>query len=531
MLKSTNWRGVRVGAVAAVLTFGTVPGVAVGQVADESVEERLRAFEERLIEAERRAEEAEQRAREAEELLQSIREDEPRSVDQEKADELLRQTREYLDQAEERITAAEEQAVEAQKSAGRFTYHGYARSGFLTNRKLEGAQIFNEGGITPAGPTGAFIGRLGVENDTYVEAALARNFEGPEGGHGRYLVRLGDSTFNKGTFEGFPGRDGLKLNVREAFIEFSSLPTFAGTILEDSTVWVGKRFDRDNFDVHIIDSDIVFLAGTGAGIYDIYLGPDTSMNLSFYAQEFDEPENAGFNAESFIATTNFFHGPWQLMLNGIRARDNDRIDEGRGVNGFTGLFAYHAPTFYGIGDGWSKHAIQGGVGLGAEVKDVGSGFGAQSLTPDASAIRLSTYGVTRLSDNWRVFPSLLAEYSSDRFSLGDEILWASLTTRLTHEITRNFEMNYEGTYQYNDVETGGDRVTGSLYKISVAPTLKLDTAAGFFERPELRLVATYMDFSDDFRNFTVFDGFGENRGGFVGEGGGFLFGVQMETWF
>ncbi len=45
--------------------------------------------------------------------------------------------------------------------------------------------------------------------------------------------------------------------------ELGNLPDFTGP-LKHSTVWAGKRFDRDNFDIHWLDSDVVFLGGTGA---------------------------------------------------------------------------------------------------------------------------------------------------------------------------------------------------------------------------------------------------------------------------
>ncbi len=545
MLKPNRWRGLRVGATAAIVAACTTPGLAAAQEMDSALEERLRAFEQRLIEAESRAAEAEERAARAERQLDAVQTDsidsQVETIEPELARELmerLRTVEERAEEAEDTATTASDLASQSQResaalrdAADRFTFSGYARSGFLTNKDLEGAQVFNEGGITPAGPLGAFVGRLGVENDTYVEAAFRQGFDGPGGGKGSFTVRFADSTFNKATFEGFPGRDGLKLNVREAFIDMTSLPTFEGSIFEDSTFWVGKRFDRDNFDIHFIDSDFVFLSGTGAGVYDVALGGDTRANFSVYAEEFDEPAGVDFNAESFIGTANLFHGPYQLMLNGIRATDNDRIAEGRARSGFTGMAAYHGSDFFGVLDGFSKYVLQGGTGLGAEVKNIGSGFGAQNLRSEAYAVRGTLFGVGQVTENWRIGPSLMTEYSGDRFVVGDEFFWTAFNIRASREITRNFELAFEGSYQYNDVNNATDRVTGNLYKISVAPTLKLDTQAGFFNRPELRLVATYLTFDEDFETFTIGGGFGENRGGFVGEGGGFLFGVQMETWF
>ena len=76
------------------------------------------------------------------------------------------------------------------------------------------------------------------------------------------MVADGQTTYNDWT------ASSSDLNVRRAFVELGNLPTFEGPF-KGSTLWAGKRFDRDNFDIHWIDSDVVFLAGTGGGIYDV----------------------------------------------------------------------------------------------------------------------------------------------------------------------------------------------------------------------------------------------------------------------
>ena len=541
MSQFRNWRGLRSGAAVAVMSVTASAGVAMAQDSDRTVEERLQQIEQRLMEAERRAREAEARAESAEERLEAL------TADDATVTKVLDQTRSALERAE----AAEEKAAKATEVAedvrekseeeNDFNFSGYARSGYLFTDNIEGARIFNEGGLTPAGSLGAFVGRLGVENDTYVEAALTQEFEGPGGGNGDFTMRLGDSSFNKGTFEssGFPNIDGqntLKLNVREAFSALRDLPTFEGTMFEDATFWAGKRFDRDNFNIHSIDSDIVFLAGTGAGVYDVKFGEETTANFSLYAQEFGLAEQQGVNTdvESFIATANIFHGPYQVMLNGIRAAGNDDTGSRSAVseNGFNGLLAYHAGSFYGLLDGWSKHTFQGGVALGTELKDLGSGFAAQDLRKDSKAFRFATFGVGRVSDNWRIFPAWMTEYSEDVFASGDQFYWSALNFTAANEITRNFELNYDFSYHYNNLETGaGEDMTGHFFKATFAPTLKLNTKAGFFNRPELRLLASWIAFTDDMNEFSVRDGFVESGDTFVGRGGGFLLGAQMETWF
>lgn len=528
----------------------------------EAIEERLQAAEERARKAEKRARAAEARAEEFEDRLEEVTEDAAEtdtvglSSGQSQADlaEILEDTRSALEDAQTRAEAADKRArsaeaaakeastvanqvKEANAEADDFNFSGYARSGYLFGDDIEGVRVFNEGGMTPAGRLGAFEGRLGVENDTYVEAALTQDFDGPDGGDGSFTIRLADSTFNKGTFE----FDGInrgpvnKFNVREAFSSLSNLPTFAGTAFEDATFWAGKRFDRDNFNIHPIDSDIVFLAGTGAGVYDVSLGEATTANFSVYAQEFGDPADQGIpdSIESYIGTANIFHGPYQLMINGIKATNNDKGDgqEGQAETGGNALFAYHGDSFYGNWNGWSKHSIQFGAGLGAEVKNVGSGFGAQDQSKDARALRVATFGKTDLNENWRFFPALMAEYSWDRFQKGDEFFWSTLNVSLAREITRNFEINFDGSWIYNDLDNGTDQMNGHFYKLTVAPTLKLDTDAGFFNRPELRLLATYVESTEEMRTFSIANGFDAERDDFIGQGGGFLFGAQMETWF
>lgn len=569
-----------------VLALGP-PGPATAQDSSD-MKEWMRRMEARIAAAEERAAEADERARNAERELASLRAEgerggagsatlrelslaleqltgvaapesvQPAQALAEQVDNLLRDANEQIAlvqenaaQAEARAETADERATTALESAERFSFSGYTRSGWLRNGDGDAVQIFNQGGLTPAGPAGAFTGRLGVENDTYIEAALAHHFEGVEGGEGRFLVRLANSTFNNSTFD-FESA----FAVREAFAEISSLPSLAGTAFEESTFWAGQRFDRDNFNVHSLDSDVVFLAGTGIGVYDVKLGEETTANFSLYSNSFDSvffEQELGIinrvgdgelirNVESLYATANFFHGPFQVMVNGIHAMDND-LGAQRATSGANALVAFHQPSFYGRRDGWAKHTIQSGAGLGADVRSIGSGFTAQALTEDAFTVRIASFGATDIGERWRFMPVLMSEMSEDRFNLGDEIFFATLNLTVAREITENFEINFDATYQYNDVSTptgpdSRDRATGDYHKLTFAPTLKLDTAAGFFERPELRLLVSYVDFTDDFATFRLTGtdpaerGFGLPFADFLGTGGDeFLIGIQMETWF
>ncbi|OSM49833.1 hypothetical protein WH06_25645, partial [Aeromonas salmonicida subsp. salmonicida] len=53
-------------------------------------------------------------------------------------------------------------------------------------------------------------------------------------------------------------------------------------------------------------------------------------------------------------------------------------------------------------------------------------------------------------------------------------------------------------------------------------------AAGFFERPELRVFASWMDWSSELDSYASDDAMGQSN---FTAGGEWNFGVQMETWF
>ncbi|WP_170835360.1 carbohydrate porin, partial [Escherichia coli] len=116
--------------------------------------------------------------------------------------------------------------------------------------------------------------------------------------------------------------------------------------------------------------------------------------------------------------------------------------------------------------------------------------------------------------------AILAQSSKDRYVKGDSYEWVTFNTRLIKEVTQNFALAFEGSYQYMDLKPKGyqnhNAVNGSFYKLTFAPTLKANDINNFFSRPELRLFATWMDWSsklDDFASNDAFGSSGINTGG------------------
>lgn len=212
----------------------------------------------------------------------------------------------------QRTTALEKKADQT----GGFEFHGYARSGMLMN---DAASSSKSGPyLTPAGETGGAVGRLGNEADTYVELNLEHKQTLDNGATTRFKAMLADGqrTYNDWS------ADTSDLNIRQAFTELGNLPDFTGA-LKGSTFWAGKRFDRDNFDIHWLDSDVVFLAGTGGGVYDVKWNDSLRSNFSIYGRNFGSVEQTDNNVQNYILSMNHFAGPFQLMVSGLRAKDND----------------------------------------------------------------------------------------------------------------------------------------------------------------------------------------------------------------
>lgn len=437
-----------------------------------------------------------------------------------------------------------------------FEFTAYARAGVLVNGDGEGSHQTSGAFMTPAGSVGGSIGRLGNENDKYLELNFSQRWTMEDGSWGRFKVMVADGVQDNNPWTASTSQ----LNVRQVFGEIGGMNSMPEP-LQRSVFWAGKRFDRDNFDIHFMDTDIVFLAGTGAGIYDIAWTDQLKTNATFYARNFGDFSASGTKAyENYIFSLNNRYDKWQLMLNGMHASGNNDTanlpgssatakpgtagSTTRADSGFMGMVAYHENSFYGVAPGTTKVALQYGAGLGAEVRELGSD---SALGEEAQTVKLSTFGVIDLAPNWHLAPALMAQWSNDRYVKGDEYKYVTANVRLMQDITKNFSLQYEATYQYADLKAngytaGGGRtgqdVSGGFYKLTFAPTLHLgDSFGGLLGRPQLRLFASYADWDKDLENFSTSDALGPQSGStaplsqYGSSGGTWTFGTQFEVWF
>jgi len=131
---------------------------------------------------------------------------------------------------EARLEKAEQVAITADDKASAFEFHGYARAGLLINDSLNGATGSGPY-MTAAGALGGAVGRLGIEDDTYVETVLDHNSTSADGSWSKYRIMLADSveTSNEWT------ADDSTLNVRQAYAELGNLASFTG-VFKSATI-------------------------------------------------------------------------------------------------------------------------------------------------------------------------------------------------------------------------------------------------------------------------------------------------------
>ena len=274
---------------------------------------------------------------------------------------------------------------------------------------------------------------------------------------------------------------------------------------------------------------------------------DIKTNLAVYGRNFndiDTMDNVEYNnmtgadntyIQNYTFSLNNRLDSWQWMLNGLYSQDNDkRINDGLASDkaasqGFNTMLAYHGDSFYGLRPGSTKTALLYGRALGAEVRGPGSdGY----LINPAWTVKFASYGTASLTDRLSFAPLIVAQSSNSRYIDSDHYDWVTLNARIIQQINQNFALQYETSYQYMDIDpkgfNGNRAASGSYYKLTFAPTFKMQNVTDFFERPEIRFFATWMRWDKSLDDYSSTDTFGSAG---YHSAGTLFFGAQLETWF
>lgn len=312
-----------------------------------TVEQRLALLEARLNHAEQEAGEAKRRAQQAELRTSAA---EQRAAAAEKQVQTLSQR---TDATEQKQQAADKQLAKTRLTDG-FEFNAYARSGMLVNSHGKGAR--GGPGISPASSLNgdAHVGRLGNEKDNYVELSFGKKMTFSDGSWAHFKTMLADGATNPDPW--VQDNDSHHLNVRQLYVEMGNFADFSGPF-RSASIWAGKRFDRDNFDIHFTDSDIMFLGGTGGGINDVNWNSALRGDYSVYARSFGDLGSDNYednDIQNLMFTANHFWNNWQLMTTAMTAQGNDSLKDNTSTtgsyalrsdntakNGYYAMLAYH----------------------------------------------------------------------------------------------------------------------------------------------------------------------------------------------
>ncbi len=87
-----------------------------------------------------------------------------------------------------------------------------------------------------------------------------------------------------------------------------------------------------------------------------------AQQLSLYGRNFGDIADSSNSVQNYIVSMNNFAGPVQMMVSGMRAKDNDDRQDANGNlvkgdaanTGVHALLGLHNESFYGLRDGTSK---------------------------------------------------------------------------------------------------------------------------------------------------------------------------------
>ncbi|MCG6200394.1 carbohydrate porin [Psychromonas antarctica] len=373
-------------------------------------------------------------------------------------------------------------------SASAVDFTGYARSGV-------GASA--DGGMITSNKDK--VGRLGNENDTYVELALGQNLYDDSG------VKF--DIHSLAVFN--PGQNATDYQSDQEVLIREIYATASG-VLGSSTLWAGKRYYQRH-DIHITDDYYWAINGDGAGIENIAIG-DTALSLAWF-------QRGGADG---AANTNIL----DARLAGIQMWKNASLElgvttwmpnaESDANDASTMLTAeYVQGDFLG---GFNKLIVQvanQGLANGFTWGTDGSWNADDSdAADDSKAFRIYNWGVVSPSEKINVGYTLGFVSGSDLTTTDNgDFTQYNVVVRPQYSWTDNMKSQLEVGY-YNREEGTAD---SSEMKFTVAQTWS--PASGFWSRPEIRVFATYLADLED------------NDTRYNGEDDALSVGVQMEAWW
>jgi maltoporin len=400
-----------------------------------------------------------------------------------------------------------------------FTFNGYFRSGAGINDQGNDQSVFQAPGA------GAKY-RLGNEGETFGELVFGNKLQ-KSASDAYFRTEIMTSFWSRQDVVDDPAND--QFSLREAYVEAGNLDF----ISPDVKIWAGKRYYMRE-DIHINDYFYLDMSGNGAGIMDVPVGDDFGkLAIAVLVGSRNQSlSNAGnpakttadlrlYDVDVPLGKLTIWSAFSKIWSSGSFTAGNDTYvyEESDGYN--LGLI-HRSGTCFGA-KGFNKLALLYG-------RDAGTDFTSNLISPTAGATTyelngrdatvLAESGMADINEHWSVMYAFVNKMTSGHDE-GRDSLWTSAGIRPIYHFTRNFALGIEAGADYVDSEVLDTR--GTLYKLTIAPEIRPDL--GFFDRPVLRLFATFARWSEDFNNA------GGVSAAYGNKTEGASFGAQVETWW
>ncbi|MGL4476091.1 MAG: carbohydrate porin [Shewanella sp.] len=405
-------------------------------------------------------------------------------------------------------------------------FHGYMRAGFAVNENGSSA------GNAPikAAHTDGFY-RLGGSESNYAAWNLSKGFTSESGAWARAYIGYvyEDRDARRWPFDG----QGEANFMEKAYVEMGNLD-FA----PEAIFWGGRvNFSRD---IHMLDLKLYEIRSPGVGVRGLNLG-EGKFDAFVVAHEADNDTKYttsdgttiqyqdGARPEILTLGTEYTIGNWWLTAS-VQSNSTPvtfQVTDTFGTKhkstaaetGVSAMIHYTQPSFFGLGEGQTKYAVQYAQGTSAAM--LGRIGDTNLSNKDGQNYRASIDGRIQF-ENWEVNTVVLAQHKQDQLFDGHENTWYSVGARPAYYVTENFAMQFEAGYNWSDFSNGVQSTSGGLATFTIAPTLKLKSMMS--ARPEIRLFATFAKATGDY-NVGNIGGYNDQQHD------AFIFGAQVETWF
>jgi len=391
-------------------------------------------------------------------------------------------------------------------------YHGYVRQQVGGTSKGGNLQCFNA-----ASPSGTKY-RLGNECDNYAEATIGLPFGDPNAVWFKHNLTVAMKDQGKQDYESTGGSNpGFEVASRQNYLQAGGF--FEGDMLQDSSLWVGKRF-YNRHDIHMQDFYYWGNSGPGAGIEGVKAGP-AKLAYAYF-------QNGGnANGPTDVVGKRYSLRFYDIDLAGGKLEGEAVALKGSTATGTdatgTGKILFLEHTQNGVAGGFNKVALVQGSGLGANWDWVPTYQSTLATDENKSSTRIQDHLYFDIKGT-RISGTAMAAYG--KVTLGDHNAnpgktqtWKSVGVRPQYNFTNNFSVAVELGRNQMVTETGA---TPQLTKLTIAPQLAM--APGVWARPVLRAFVTHAKWNADAG--TVANGvFGPNATS------GTTYGLQGEVWW